>query len=162
MLRPISPRPPRGTIRMEPLRYFGGAINTSSCWGAVVCGARRELRRLPAEELAALEFLEFLEVLALFTFLTFFTLFVPLEEPLPLPREPPRAEPDASPTRVPRPPLRLEDFVFLEVVSALLGFSELTDFADFTSEVWGFSVRLAALLPRLCVVTVLVSSIAIS
>ena len=143
MLRPISPRPPRGTMRMEPLRYFGGAINTSSCWGAVVCGARRELRRLPAEELAALALLEFLEGLVPFAFLTF---FAPLEEPLPLPREPPRPE----------------DFVLLEVVSALLAFSELTDFADFTSAVWVFSVRLAALLPRLCVVTVLVSSIAIS
>ena len=109
----------------------------------MVCGARRELRRLPAEELAALALLEFLEGLVPFAFLTF---FAPLEEPLPLPREPPRPE----------------DFVLLEVVSALLAFSELTDFADFTSAVWVFSVRLAALLPRLCVVTVLVSSIAIS
>ena len=35
MLRPISPRPPSGVMRIEPLRYFGGAIRTSSCWGAV-------------------------------------------------------------------------------------------------------------------------------
>ena len=30
MLRPISPKPPSGTMRIEPLRYFGGATRPSS------------------------------------------------------------------------------------------------------------------------------------
>ena len=31
-------------MRIEPLRYFGGAISTASCWGAVACGALFVLR----------------------------------------------------------------------------------------------------------------------
>ena len=43
-LRPISPKPPSGVMRMEPLRYFGGAISTASCWGAVACRVALILR----------------------------------------------------------------------------------------------------------------------
>ena len=103
---------------MEPLRYFGGAISTSSCCGAVDCGAECDGRRF---------------------------------EPLPPrdPREPPLREP-------PLPRLRVEDLAFLMAV-----------FSDFAALVvldalTAVSVRLAALLPRLCVVVFVVSSVAIS